>query len=305
MEIDKKQLKRNIPETVWRIYARYANYKMKKGETGSSPYKFFMNALQIDEKRAKILISAAENTNLSNEEMLVLENLERRGQLFPLKRSFLKRYIEGVKREKEKRQNAIKKHYHNIPHSAVEIYIKDIKLRMDENRWDLKEFAEELELDMKTVKKLENEAHHIKLDDDEKHALKKLEDAGHLGSVPEYRRDYEQEIERSERNRQKDIRSGRTRADKGSMCFIATAAYGTTFTEEINVLRIWRDNYLQNHLPGKIFIHTYYKISPPIANLISKKDYLKTITRSILNPFVNFLKKYYKINSKLLKPNHE
>lgn len=78
-------------------------------------------------------------------------------------------------------------------------------------------------------------------------------------------------------------------------CFIATAAYGTPFANEINILRYWRDTSLLQNLFGRIFVKTYYKISPHIANYISKRNWLKTSVRYILNPFVKLLKRIYKV----------
>ncbi|ODS35195.1 hypothetical protein BEH94_01935 [Candidatus Altiarchaeales archaeon WOR_SM1_SCG] len=82
--------------------------------------------------------------------------------------------------------------------------------------------------------------------------------------------------------------------EESRYCFIATAAYGTPFAEEINILRHWRDSFLLKHSIGRLFIRTYYKISPPIADFISKKDRIKGIVRTILNPYVKFLKYIYK-----------
>ncbi|RUM34790.1 MAG: hypothetical protein DSY50_05870, partial [Desulfobulbus sp.] len=53
-----------------------------------------------------------------------------------------------------------------------------------------------------------------------------------------------------------------------SGCFIATAAYGTSFAEEIDVLRNWRDDFLEASYPGRLFIRTYYSLSPPVADNI-------------------------------------
>jgi hypothetical protein len=81
-------------------------------------------------------------------------------------------------------------------------------------------------------------------------------------------------------------------------CFIATAAYGTPFLEEINVLRFWRDNYLKTNIFGVFFIKFYYWFSPPIAEKISTSCFLKKITRMCLYPIVEILKaKYHYINT--------
>ncbi len=81
--------------------------------------------------------------------------------------------------------------------------------------------------------------------------------------------------------------------DKGG-CFIATAAYGTPFAEEINILREWRDSFLTKHTFGRIFVNFYYKSSPPIADFIRNKKSLRAIVRFLLNPIAKLLKSIYK-----------
>lgn len=75
----------------------------------------------------------------------------------------------------------------------------------------------------------------------------------------------------------------------GGGCFIATAAFGTPFAEEINVLRIWRDDWLLKNRLGVIFVRFYYKISPPIANRIRISDIKRSWTRKLLTPFIKIL----------------
>jgi hypothetical protein len=62
-------------------------------------------------------------------------------------------------------------------------------------------------------------------------------------------------------------------------CFIATAAYGTTMAQEIDILRKFRDEILLPNSLGAQFVSFYYKISPPIARFISRHDFLRTIVR--------------------------
>ena len=78
-----------------------------------------------------------------------------------------------------------------------------------------------------------------------------------------------------------------------SGCFIATAAYGTPFAEEIDVLRNWRDNFLEASYPGRLFIRTYYTLSPPVADNISESDGKRRIVRTALGPIVKVLKDRY------------
>ena len=70
-------------------------------------------------------------------------------------------------------------------------------------------------------------------------------------------------------------------------CFIATAAYGTPVSEEIDVLRQFRDEVLLNNPVGRSFVATYYKLSPPLAEFISRHRALRTVVRECLvNPAV-------------------
>ncbi len=72
-----------------------------------------------------------------------------------------------------------------------------------------------------------------------------------------------------------------------SPCFIATAAYGTSLHEDIDVLRDFRDEYLMSNPAGRIVVKIYYALSPPFAFLISKNDGLRTIIRAgLIEPLV-------------------
>ena len=69
-------------------------------------------------------------------------------------------------------------------------------------------------------------------------------------------------------------------------CFIATAAYGTPMAEEINVLREFRDFSLRPKALGRALVGTYYKVSPPIATVVSMSSGLRKVVRGLLCPFV-------------------
>lgn len=62
-------------------------------------------------------------------------------------------------------------------------------------------------------------------------------------------------------------------------CFIATAAYGSYFAPEVLELRSFRDYVLLPNPLGRLFVSAYYKVSPPVANLVAKSAFLKSITR--------------------------
>ncbi len=85
-----------------------------------------------------------------------------------------------------------------------------------------------------------------------------------------------------------------TKLDRSkSGCFIATAAYGTPFAEEIEVLRNWRDDFLEVSSPGRAFIKAYYSMSPPVADNISESGVKRKFVRTLLSPVVKVLKDRY------------
>ena len=75
----------------------------------------------------------------------------------------------------------------------------------------------------------------------------------------------------------------------GGGCFIATAAYGSYFMPKVKVLRNFRDDYLLTNTAGQYFVTQYYHYSPPIADYISKREWLKTGVRGALTPLVYFI----------------
>jgi len=73
-------------------------------------------------------------------------------------------------------------------------------------------------------------------------------------------------------------------------CFVATAAYGIDTTEEINLLREFRDVVLLPSGSGAEFVCLYYEVSPAIAGVISRHEFLKTAVRAgFVDPVVAIL----------------
>jgi hypothetical protein len=78
-------------------------------------------------------------------------------------------------------------------------------------------------------------------------------------------------------------------------CFIATATMGDTSHPYVVLLRKFRDNRLLGSFWGNVFVETYYKVSPPLANFISKSDWLKSMSLTLLiKPLVNLVELLYK-----------
>jgi subtilisin family serine protease len=72
----------------------------------------------------------------------------------------------------------------------------------------------------------------------------------------------------------------------GGGCFIATAAYGSYMEPHVMILRQFRDRFLLSNSPGKVFVQLYYRYSPPAADFIAAHDFLRTLVRFGLLPFV-------------------
>jgi len=73
-------------------------------------------------------------------------------------------------------------------------------------------------------------------------------------------------------------------------CFIATTAYGTDTTKELDILREFRDAVLLPNSLGAKFVSLYYKTSPSIANFISQHEVLRTAVRvGFVDPIVAIL----------------
>jgi uncharacterized repeat protein (TIGR02543 family) len=65
-------------------------------------------------------------------------------------------------------------------------------------------------------------------------------------------------------------------------CFIATAAYGTRTSEQIDVLREFRDVVLLENSVGSEFVALYYQLSPPVADFIAGNSFLRTMVRDLV-----------------------
>ncbi len=71
-----------------------------------------------------------------------------------------------------------------------------------------------------------------------------------------------------------------------SGCFIATAAYGSPLDSHLDSLRDFRDRFMITNRPGRALVRFYYRHSPPLANFIAERDWLRAVVRGLLTPIV-------------------
>ncbi len=81
---------------------------------------------------------------------------------------------------------------------------------------------------------------------------------------------------------------GTSNRDKG--CFIVTASCGSD-SHEVAVLRRFRDKVLLKNIVGTGLVKFYYKVSPPIANFIEKREGIRKAVRASLQPIVHMAEK--------------
>jgi len=72
-----------------------------------------------------------------------------------------------------------------------------------------------------------------------------------------------------------------------SGCFIATACYGSPDRQEVETLRAFRDRRLLCSRLGRRFMDTYYRLSPPVAQLVQSIPLLRLLVNTVVvNPVV-------------------
>jgi len=69
-------------------------------------------------------------------------------------------------------------------------------------------------------------------------------------------------------------------------CFIATAAYGGVFEDQVTTLRRFRDDVLLHFPWGRDFVTAYYRLSPPLADAIRERPWARAAVRGALFPVV-------------------
>lgn len=78
---------------------------------------------------------------------------------------------------------------------------------------------------------------------------------------------------------------------KKSGCFIATAVYGSSQTYQVQVLKLFRDNYLKKSILGNVFINIYYNTSPYIVKYMKTHEIMSNLIKMILDKLVNLIER--------------
>ncbi len=78
----------------------------------------------------------------------------------------------------------------------------------------------------------------------------------------------------------------------GGGCFIATAAYGTAFEDELRALYEFRDSVLLKKSCGRKLVAVYYRISPPVARFIGTHTWSRAFIRAMLRPVIWIAKRW-------------
>lgn len=97
-------------------------------------------------------------------------------------------------------------------------------------------------------------------------------------------------IEKLKKSHCRDKTNCTIKESENGSCFIATAVYGLISAPEVVILRRWRDEYLLQHLWGKLIVSTYYKVGPFLAKISGKSTYLKRGSKFIIDIIVRNIK---------------
>jgi hypothetical protein len=75
-------------------------------------------------------------------------------------------------------------------------------------------------------------------------------------------------------------------------CLIATAAYGSTMANDVDMLRHFRDALLNKTVLGELAVEAYYTFSPAVSGVISESEVLRASARAVLDPLVRFIRAF-------------
>jgi hypothetical protein len=73
-------------------------------------------------------------------------------------------------------------------------------------------------------------------------------------------------------------------------CFVATAAYGSTMANDVEMLRRFRDFFLERTVVGELAVEAYYTFGPAVAGVVGESELLRATARAVLAPIVSAVK---------------
>lgn len=85
------------------------------------------------------------------------------------------------------------------------------------------------------------------------------------------------------------VDSNYTQPEPRGGCYVATCVYGSYDCPQVWTLRRYRDNTLAETWYGRLFIHTYYAISPTIVKWFGHTEWFKKMWRGKLDRMVSDL----------------
>ncbi len=94
-----------------------------------------------------------------------------------------------------------------------------------------------------------------------------------------------EEIEQKTAN----IQNSGVNTNKSGGCYVATCVYGSYDCPQVWTLRRFRDEILANSFFGRLFIKTYYAVSPTFVNLFGNQEWFHKLFKSPLDRLVKKL----------------
>lgn len=83
-----------------------------------------------------------------------------------------------------------------------------------------------------------------------------------------------------------EIPSVESKTNSNGGCYVATCVYGSYDCPQVWTLRRYRDNTLASTWYGRVFIHTYYAVSPSIVKCFGETTWFKKIWKGKLDRMV-------------------
>ena len=84
----------------------------------------------------------------------------------------------------------------------------------------------------------------------------------------------------------KAVENADKHAAQPGFCYIATAVYGSYDAPQVLTLRRFRDEVLAESYFGRLFIKTYYRFSPPVAERLKSAKRVNLLVRKVLDMIV-------------------